>query len=260
MKKRADTWKSLVILVPLQQPVFVASASAASFQFPSSSLAFPVARRRVTTRFSTTTTITSRISPNISVINSCCHSCSKDDDIFHNDSYSPDIPYETLPLTEVIRYLALQPTISSSPQRTPPPTSHHNPYHSRDDMNKIEEGYHNHNDKQLSSLPLLSDAQAHQRLLQIGPNVLPSSTRHLSLWEIWWKQFEEDVLAKILACAALVSVASSLSDVWNDATLNGSRSVGVGDSISSGVIVHSLIEPLAIIAILVLNAGVGAWQ
>ncbi len=259
MKKRADAWKRLVILVPLQQPVFLrnarsrrsaASASAASFQFlsSSSSLALPVARRRVTTtRFSTTTTTTttSRITSYVSVINS---SCSDDGDDFHNDIYSPDIPYEILPLTEVIRYLAPP---QSHPQPMPPLTFHNIPRHPHDNHINSNDGggYHNNMKahQHLSLLPLLSDAQAHQRLLQIGPNVLSSSTQHLSLWEIWWKQFEEDVLAKILACAALVSVASSLSDVWND-------------SISSGVIVHSLMEPLAIIAILVLNAGVGAWQ
>jgi magnesium-transporting ATPase (P-type) len=197
-----------------------------------------------------------------------------DDVDYHNMDSSTDdnIPYEILPLTEVIRYLA------------PPPSSSHDRYNSNMDNaynigpdsgnvgNRFDDGNGSRKgdmESPIPSLPLLSEAQAHQRLQQFGPNILPSTRKQLSLWEIWWKQFEEDVLAKILACAALVSVLSSVSDVWNDVNSSIDSAAaggavgwgGVGGVVDiSSSLVHSLIEPLAIIAILVLNAGVGAWQ
>jgi hypothetical protein len=195
---------------------------------------------------------------------------------FHDFIYSPDIPYERLPLAQVIRHLAPPPLMSSD--------DYHSTHHSISDTDGTRSIIESQSTSTTSTpsttpspitLPLLSDAQAQERLRHIGPNTLPTSRKELSLWEIWWSQFEEDVLAKILACAALVSVISSLSDVWNEVTRSNSSSdgegiaatfatgaTGGGESIGniSTMLLHSLIEPLAIIAILLLNAGVGAWQ
>lgn len=92
----------------------------------------------------------------------------------------------------------------------------------------------------------LSREEAEQNLLAYGGNVLPAPRRR-GAWELWLDQFD-DRLVQILVVVAAISSLSSFSEVL--------------DSLKSddGIALQSFVEPLVIISILVINAGVGVWQ
>ncbi|KAL9184991.1 hypothetical protein ACHAXT_002768 [Thalassiosira profunda] len=155
-------------------------------------------------------------------------------------SYASDVPYEILPLAEVLGYLA--------------PISEEFEGGSKSSM------YLDHPHLQKG----LSNEQAKARLVAIGPNEL-QPPRKKSAWELWLDQFD-DTLVKILVGVAVASAAFSVSEVWEVVAdeMEGAHA-GVLEVLSSNpelksTIVQSAVEPGIIIAILLLNAMVGVWQ
>ena len=175
------------------------------------------------------------------------HDDDDDDDIVViNDEtlYSPNIPYETLPLDQVLNYLVPSPRISNQTSLL----QHH-----------VQTG--------------LSSSQAKQLLSQIGYNTL-TKRKQASIWELWVQQFD-DTLVRILVLVALVSAAFSVSEVWdliqleeNVANDNDGGMMNIANVLNvistnpnlKSTIVQSIVEPSIIIAILLLNAMVGVWQ
>ena len=91
--------------------------------------------------------------------------------------YSSNVPYETLPLDQVLNHLV--PSTSTTNKKTS--LQHH-----------VQTG--------------LSSSQASQLLSQIGYNTL-TKRKQTSIWELWVQQFD-DTLVKILVLVALVSAVS----------------------------------------------------
>ena len=87
----------------------------------------------------------------------------------------------------------------------------------------------------------LSDDQVQARLKQYGPNALKPPQK-ASIWELIAEQFE-DRLVQILLVVAVVSAIFSVLEHTSDKSL-----------------LESFVEPIVILAILVLNAAVGVWQ
>jgi Ca2+-transporting ATPase len=139
--------------------------------------------------------------------------------------YSPNLPYEILPLQTVVEILG----------------------DSSDDH--LNTG--------------LSNQQAEKVRLEVGPNSLPAKQK-TSVWELWLQQFD-DGLVKILVGVAIFSAAFSASEAW-DVLLgstdvsNGALSVFLSNKEIRSNVLQSFVEPGIIIAILLLNAAVGAWQ
>ena len=94
----------------------------------------------------------------------------------------------------------------------------------------------------------LTNDEAEQRLHQYGANSLQKPPTK-SLLALIAEQFQ-DRLVQILLVVAIVSAIFSVAEV---ATLSG-------DDITSHAIWKSFVEPLVIVAILVLNAAVSVWQ
>ncbi|CAB9501485.1 Sarcoplasmic/endoplasmic reticulum calcium ATPase [Seminavis robusta] len=94
----------------------------------------------------------------------------------------------------------------------------------------------------------LTQEDAQQRLQQYGSNVLERPPSK-SVWQLILEQFE-DRLVQILLVVALLSGVFSFLELRN--------SVAVGAEEAS--LWKSFVEPLVILAILVLNAAVGVWQ
>jgi P-type Ca2+ transporter type 2C len=92
----------------------------------------------------------------------------------------------------------------------------------------------------------LTQEEAKRRLLQYGPNVLAQPPSK-SVWTLILEQFE-DRLVQILLVVALLSGVFSFLEL---------RNAAVADE---GALWKSFVEPLVILAILVLNAAVGVWQ
>lgn len=94
----------------------------------------------------------------------------------------------------------------------------------------------------------LSQVQAQARLEQYGRNELESPPSKTTL-ELILEQFD-DRLVQILLVVAILSAVFSVMEVV--------ESVGSADA--TGTLWKSFVEPLVILAILVLNAAVGVWQ
>ena len=94
--------------------------------------------------------------------------------------------------------------------------------------------------------PGLTQEQAQQRLQQYGRNVLDAPPSK-SVWKLILEQFE-DRLVQILLAVAVLSGVFSVLELRNSAAL------------SEESLWKSFVEPLVILAILVLNAAVGVWQ
>ena len=94
---------------------------------------------------------------------------------------------------------------------------------------------------QTSSELGLSDLDVQARLKQYGPNAL-EPPKKASIWELILEQFE-DRLVQILVVVAIVSAGFSVLEHTTDQSLW-----------------KSFVEPLVIVAILVINAAVGVWQ
>ena len=174
-------------------------------------------------------------------------------------SYSPEIPYEILPLSKVSKILLKH--------KTP-----------RAGLTSIDQHI------QLG----LSTTQATELLNEVGINALVPPTKK-SIWELWVEQFD-DTLVKILVVVAFISASFSISEVWdliveniqeangayiaNDGIVDGSGGGRGGimndimqayniiksNSELKSTIVQSIVEPSIIIAILLLNSIVGVWQ
>lgn len=139
--------------------------------------------------------------------------------------YSPDLPYEILPLQKVI--------------------------------DKLGESSSDH------LATGLSDEQAEYLLAEVGPNELPSKQK-TSIWELWIQQFE-DGLVKILVVVAVLSALFSASEAWDVLLDHAKDTTGVLEAFLSNEeirlnVMQSFVEPGIIIAILFLNAAVGVWQ
>ena len=104
----------------------------------------------------------------------------------------------------------------------------------------------NSGDSSSSTLTGLTPEEAQQRLQQYGRNVLDAPPSK-SVWQLIWEQFE-DRLVQILLAVALLSGIFSVLELRNSAAL------------SEESLWKSFVEPLVILAILVLNAAVGVWQ
>lgn len=93
----------------------------------------------------------------------------------------------------------------------------------------------------------LTDEEAQRRLHQYGPNTLvrPPSK---SVWQLILEQFE-DRLVQILLVVALMSGVFSFLELRQQLGDGGQEALW-----------KSFVEPLVILAILVLNAAVGVWQ
>jgi magnesium-transporting ATPase (P-type) len=87
----------------------------------------------------------------------------------------------------------------------------------------------------------LSTSQSKERLNLYGPNNLTQSTKP-NIWQLLAEQFD-DRLVQILVFVAIVSAAFSVLEHTGDKSL-----------------LQSFVEPIVIVAILVLNAAVGVWQ
>ena len=94
-----------------------------------------------------------------------------------------------------------------------------------------------------------TDVQA--RLKQYGPNVLRQAPPK-PLWELILEQFE-DRLVQILLFVAVLSAVFSYVEVRNELQMAAETSENVS-------ILKSFVEPIVILAILVVNAAVGVWQ
>ncbi len=92
----------------------------------------------------------------------------------------------------------------------------------------------------------LTRKEVQQKLVAHGENVLPAPNRK-SLMELWLEQFN-DRLVQILLVVAALSASSFLPEVIDSVKYMGR------------IDFQLLIEPLIIVAILLINAGVGAWQ
>mmetsp|Transcript_33356 Transcript_33356/g.50322 ORF Transcript_33356/g.50322 Transcript_33356/m.50322 type:complete len:224 (-) Transcript_33356:899-1570(-) len=140
--------------------------------------------------------------------------------------YSSNIPFEILPLEEVLNYLAPKEVVGGN--------SDH-PLH-------LQKGLSN---------------QAQTRLSEIGPNALQPQ-RKKSIWELWLQQFD-DTLVKILVGVALASTAFSLSEVRDKLQrtmktplnpANPTNYLAEAFSLSPGLkstILESIVEPSIII-------------
>lgn len=95
----------------------------------------------------------------------------------------------------------------------------------------------------------LTTAQVQARLQQYGPNALLAATKP-SLWSLIAEQFQ-DRLVQILVLVAIVSAIFSILEYSS----SGSTGSEGGESL-----LKACVEPLVIVAILVLNAAVGVWQ
>lgn len=95
----------------------------------------------------------------------------------------------------------------------------------------------------------LTEEEAERRLQQYGRNVLEQPPSK-SVWKLILEQFE-DRLVQILLAVAVLSGVFSLLELQQG---NG------GGAIESESLWKSFVEPLVILAILVLNAAVGVWQ
>ena len=178
-----------------------------------------------------------------------------DDDTAAISTYSPEIPYEILPLSQVSKILLKH--------KTP-----------RAGLTSIDQHI------QLG----LSTTQATELINEVGINALVPPTKK-SIWELWLEQFD-DTLVKILVVVAFISASFSISEVWdliveniqeaNGAIANGAiANGGIVDGSGGGrggimndimqayniiksnselksTIVQSIVEPSIIIAILLL--------
>ena len=106
--------------------------------------------------------------------------------------------------------------------------------------------------QQLESSPQgLSSRQVEERLQLYGPNTLASPPGK-STWQLILEQFEDRLVQILLG----VAVLSGLFSVWEVQQHAASSSTGgVAEPIWK-----SFVEPLVIVAILLLNAAVGVWQ
>ncbi|KAJ1480400.1 hypothetical protein T484DRAFT_1627106 [Baffinella frigidus] len=84
----------------------------------------------------------------------------------------------------------------------------------------------------------LSDERVASLRAMFGSNVLPSKEK-VPLWKRFLEQFD-DKMVKILLVAAGISTMFAVVDYGTEA--------------------HPFVEPLVIMSILVLNAGIGVWQ
>jgi ATPase, P-type (transporting), HAD superfamily, subfamily IC len=94
----------------------------------------------------------------------------------------------------------------------------------------------------------LSSQEASSRLVHYGPNVLETPPSK-SLFELILEQFD-DKLVQILLCVAVISGIFSFMEMR-------SHSLETDESQN---LLKSFMEPIVILAILVLNAAVGVWQ
>ncbi|EEC45427.1 probable serca-type calcium ATPase, partial [Phaeodactylum tricornutum CCAP 1055/1] len=97
----------------------------------------------------------------------------------------------------------------------------------------------------------LSESQASARLVQFGKNSLEQS-KSKSTWQLILEQFE-DRLVQILLVVALLSGVFSYFEVRQSAT-------AAAELATDEALWKSFVEPLVILAILVVNAAVGVWQ
>jgi P-type Ca2+ transporter type 2C len=97
----------------------------------------------------------------------------------------------------------------------------------------------------------LTNMDASRRLQQYGPNSLQKPPGK-SLFTLIIQQFE-DRLVQILLAVAILSALFSIAEVTTS-------SLEVGSSVAPEAIWKSFVEPLVIVAILIVNAAVGVWQ
>ena len=93
----------------------------------------------------------------------------------------------------------------------------------------------------------LTSDQAHLRLDQFGPNSLVAPPK-TSLWQLIAEQFQ-DRLVQILVLVAFVSALFSYLEYHDVNTMMSDKSL-----------LSAFVEPMVIVAILLLNAAVGVWQ
>jgi len=107
-----------------------------------------------------------------------------------------------------------------------------------------------------SSLQGLSQDEALKRLQQYGKNVLEADPGKSTL-DLIIEQFE-DKLVQILLVVALLSAIFSVMEV-RQAVVASSAELGGGGGFEQALW-KAFVEPLVILAILVINAAVGVWQ
>lgn len=96
----------------------------------------------------------------------------------------------------------------------------------------------------------LTKAQATERLSAYGMNAIPSQPRKNWI-DLFFEQFD-DRLVQILLFVASLSAISSISSLISSLPSDG--------NVDDVNILESLVEPLIILLILILNAAVGVWQ
>jgi Ca2+-transporting ATPase len=99
----------------------------------------------------------------------------------------------------------------------------------------------------------LTDKDAQARLAKFGTNTLVKPPEK-SIWKLIAEQFE-DRLVQILLVVAVVSGIFSFLELYSSSSSSSLTNQGVEHSLWK-----SFVEPLVILAILVLNAAVGVWQ
>jgi Ca2+-transporting ATPase len=104
----------------------------------------------------------------------------------------------------------------------------------------------------------LTNEDAQARLLQFGTNTLLQPPQK-SIWKLIAQQFE-DRLVQILLAVAVVSGIFSFLELSTSTTTTVSVSSTTSTVINHESLWKSFVEPLVILAILVLNAAVGVWQ
>jgi Ca2+-transporting ATPase len=103
----------------------------------------------------------------------------------------------------------------------------------------------------------LTIEQVQARLEQYGPNSLVAAPK-TSLWQLIAEQFE-DRLVQILLLVAFVSAIFSYIE-YADVAGTAAATATAAASSSSHSIWSAFVEPMVILAILILNAAVGVWQ
>ena len=139
-------------------------------------------------------------------------------------SYSPNLPYEILPLQNAVDILGRSPE-------------------------HLDIG--------------LSNQQAEKILEEVGFNSLPSK-RKTSIWELWLQQFDDGLVRILVGVAILSAAFSASEAwsalIENVDESSSALSIFLSNEEMRSNVIQSFVEPGIIIAILLLNAAVGVWQ
>lgn len=104
----------------------------------------------------------------------------------------------------------------------------------------------------------LSDNNAAARFQQYGPNTLARPAQK-SIWQLIGEQFE-DRLVQILLGVAVLSGVFSYLELRQQVLQVAAAAAASLEAIDDVSLLKAFVEPLVILAILILNAAVGVWQ